>query len=281
LSTQSPQRRLIIHWATLKGLVAIIIFVAIAALTEFAIVLYAMNIGVKEKAGDLLQWTFSFPGTNRMITLSVSPLFNLVPAAVIITLLFSWVYLTRDIAIKPVATKKGKSGSVIETGKEAQVKKFFGRIKSGLLKVKGIAYVWQKIHFARATVKSALTILVVFATFILIISLFAYPELIYQTISSGYQDNPSLLGFVKGTEQAFAPVGRIFFILNLALVSAAPGFRDVVLGLSVIITPLTGLDNVGKYLAFQNIAAWISALVAMFYGDYIRKGYRYKGKRKS
>jgi hypothetical protein len=240
-----------------------------------------MDIGVKEEAGNLLQWTFSFPGTNWIITLAVSPLFNLVPAAVIITLLFSWIYLTKDIAIKPFATRKGKSGPVTEKGKEAQVEKFFDRIKSGLLKVRGIAYVWQKIHFARATVKSALTVLIVFATFILIISLFAYPELIYQTISNGYQNNPSLLGFVKGTEQAFASVGRIFSVVNSAFVSAAPGFKDVVLGLGVLIKPLTGLDNVGKYLAFQNIAAWVSALVTIFYGEYIRKGYRYKGKRKS
>jgi hypothetical protein len=42
---------------------------------------------------------------------------------------------------------------------------------------------------------------------------------------------------------------------------------------------LADLDNVGKYLFFQNIAAWVSALVALFYGEYIRKSYRYRKSR--
>jgi hypothetical protein len=269
-----------IRWATLKGLAAIILFLVIAILIEYAIVLYAMNIGVKEKPENLLQWTFSFPGTSSMVTITISPLFNLVPTAIIIALLFSWVYLTRHIAVKPYEARKGKVGSVTQRGKESRVKKFFGKISSGLLRVKGFAYVWRKIHFARATIKSALTVLIVFATFILLVSLFAFPRLIYQTISNAYQSDPSLLDFVKGTTQALAPLGGIFSALNSALVSAAPGFRDFALSLGNILKPLADLDNAGKYLVFQNIAAWVSALVAIFYGEYVRKGYRYKRKRK-
>jgi hypothetical protein len=215
------------------------------------------------------------------MTVTISPLFNLVPIAVIITLAFSWVYLTRQTATKPYEVKRGKIEPSTKREKQSRVKKFFGKIKAGLLKVKGFAYLWQKIHFARATMKSALTVLIVFATLILIVSLFAYPKLIYQTISSAYQSNPSLLNFVKGTAQALAPLGGIFSSINSALLGAAPGFGNFASSLGSVIGPLTSLDNTGKYLIFQNIAAWVSALLALFYGEHIRKGYRYKIKRKS
>jgi len=261
----------------LKGLVAIILFLIIAALIEYSIALYAMNLGVKEKPENLLQWSFPFPGTNSTITITISPLFNLVPIAVIITLLFCWIYLTRHVAVKPYEAQKEKIGSVARREKETKVKKLFGKIKSGLLRVKGIAYLWQKIHFARATIKSALTVFLAFATFILIVSLLAYPKLIYQIISNAYQNNPALLNFVRGAAETLAPIGGIFN----ALKSAAPGFGNFALSLGIIIKPLVDLGNVEKYLVFQNIAAWVSALAALFYGEYLRKGYRYKKIRKS
>jgi hypothetical protein len=124
-------------------------------------------------------------------------------------------------------------------------------------------------------------VLIVFAALILVVSLFAYPKLIYQTISSGYQNDPSLLNFVKGTAHALGSLGGIFSSVNSALLGAAPGFRNFALSIGSVIGPLSSLDNTGKYLVFQNVAAWISALFAIFYGQYIRKGYRYKGKRGS
>jgi hypothetical protein len=277
----------------LKGLAAVILFLIITALTEYFIVLYAISLGVKDTT--LLQWSIQFPGTEWIITISISPLFHLVPIAVIITLLFSWTYLTRHIAVKPHEGGIEKVGVVYKRGKELKlkenrkltskishtVKRFFGKIKSGLLRIKGVAYLWQKIHFARATIKSALTVFLVFSAFILIVSLLAYPKLIYQTISNAYQNNSYLLGFVRGTTQAFAPIGGIFSPINNALLSTTPGFRDFASSLGNIIKPLVDLDNAGKYLLFQNIAAWVSALAALFYGEYIRKGYRHKKGRRS
>jgi hypothetical protein len=282
----------VIRWKTLKGFAAIILFLTIATLTEYFIVLYAISLGVKDTA--LLQWSTQFPGTDWIITISISPLFHLVPIAVIIALLFSWTYLTRHTAVKPLEVGREKGGlvskGVKEKSKETQkltskinhaIKNFFGKIKSGLLKIRGVAYIWKKIHFARATIKSALTVFLVFSVFILIISLLAYPKLIYQIISNAYQNNPSLLNFVKGTTEALAPIGGIFSPINNALLSAAPGFRNFALSLGNIIKPLVDSDNAGKYLFFQNAAAWVSALAALFYGERIRKGYRYKKGRRS
>jgi hypothetical protein len=53
-----------------------------------------------------------------------------------------------------------------------------------------------------------------------------------------------------------------------------------VLSIGSIIKPLTELDSASKYLVFQNAAAWIVATSALFYGEFIRKGYRYKRKRR-
>jgi hypothetical protein len=291
----------VFRWTTLKGIVAIILFIIIAALIEYSIVLYAMNLGVKEKPENLLQWNFQFPGTDWATTITVSPLFHLVPIAVIITLVSSWGYLTKYVAVKPPKTlkekakptKRGKKRGLREARKLASrishaVKNFFDKIRSGLSRVKGVAYPWQEIHFARATIKSASTVLLVFAVFILLVSLLAYPQLIYRTISSAYQNNPSLLNFtkstsssIKGIAEALAPIGWICSAINNALLSAASGFRDFVLSLGVLIKPLTDLDNAGKYLVFQNVAAWVSALSALFYGEYMGKSYRYKKRKRS
>ncbi len=258
-----------IRWTTLKGLTAIILFLIIAVLIEYFVVLYAMSLGVEEKP------------ENKVFDL-ISPLFHLVPVAVIIALMSSWIYLTRHAAIKPPEAQKGKGDFKRDKKQRLKgMKKFFGKIKSGLLKVKGVTYVWQKIHFARATIKSALIVILVFSALILLVSVLAYPQLIYQTIVNAYKANPALLNFVKGASQALAPVSEFFSGMTNVLLSVAPSFRNFVLTFGGVIEPLIRLDSVGKYLVFQNVAAWISALTALVYGQFIRKSYRYRKSRKS
>jgi len=277
-----------------------VLFLLIATLTEYLIVLYAVNLGVED--ATLLHWSFKFPGTDWTAIIAISPLFHLVPMAVIITLASVWTYLTKHMAVKPQEIRKEKVRPITKPKKETKlkevgkltskisraIKRFFGKIKSGLLRVRSVAYLWQKIHFARATIKSALTVLLVFSAFILMVSLLAYPQLIYRTASNMYQNNASLLAivrstndFARGVAEALAPIGWICSAVNNALISAAPGFKGVVLGLGAIIKPLASLDNVGKYLVFQNFAAWVSALATLFYGEYVRKGYRYRKGRRS
>jgi hypothetical protein len=236
-------------------------------LIEYIVVFYAVNLGVNDTPS---QWNFQFPGTTWTIT--ISPLFHLVPIAVIIALTFTWIYLARHITLKLHEIQRGK----VEARRTKEAKNFFGKIRSKLLRVKSIAYVWQKIHFARATIKSALIVFLVFLTFAFIVSLMVYPKLIHQTISNAYQNNPSLLNTMKSVAQAFAPIGAI----NNVLLSAAPTFRDLVQSLGAVAKPLAELDPAGKYLIFQNVAVWASALSALLYGEYARKGYRYRKKTK-
>jgi len=43
-----------------------------------------------------------------------------------------------------------------------------------------------------------------------------------------------------------------------------------------VISPIATLNNVDKYLFFQNAAAWVSVLATIVYGERTKKGYRYK-----
>lgn len=295
MSTKKPPKRLIFQWTTLKGLTAILLFLIVATLIEYIVVLYAINLGVEDET--LQQWSPQFPGTDWTITITISPLFHLVPIAVIIALVSSWTYLTRHIAVKPPEKWKGKVRSVSKHRKERgfrEVKKltrkirgFFGGLKYGLLRIRGVAYLWQKIHFARATIKSALTVLLVFGALILLVSVLTYPQLIYWTVSNAYRNDSWLLGSVtwisdsgKGIATALAPIGWICSAANNALLSIAPAFRDFILSLGGLIKPLVELDHAGKYLVFQNVAAWVSALTALLYGGRKRKIYRYKKGRR-
>ncbi len=295
LSTKKPPKRLIFQWTTLKGLAAILLFLTVAILIEYIIVLYAINLGVKDET--LLQWSFQFPGTDWITTIAISPLFHLVPIAVVIALVSSWTYLTRHVAVKPPEKWKGKVKSISKHRKErgfkevkklaSKIRDFFGNLKSVLLRIRGVAYLWQKIHFARATIKSALTVLLVFGALILLVSILTYPQLIYWTVSNAYRNNSSLLGSVtwisnsaKGIAEALAPIGWICSAVNNALLSIAPTFRHFVLSLGGLTKPLVELDDAGKYLVFQNVAAWVSALVALLYGGRKRKIYRYKKGRR-
>jgi len=269
LSAEKPPRRLVVRWATLKGLAAIILFFIITVLTEYLVVVYAMSLGAVENPQNRI---FGF----------ISPLFHLVPITVIITLVASWAFLTRYVAVRPSEAQRPRLGLPGKRAKKQRfggVRRFFGRIKSGLLRFKSVTYVWQKIHFARATIKSALTVIIAFSALVLLVSLLAYPQLVYLTITNAYKTNSVLFDFVRAISQALAPVGQALSSINAAFISAAPNFRNFVVSLGALTAPLINLDATGKYLVFQNVAAWTSALTAVFYGEYTRNRYRYR-KRK-
>lgn len=252
----------------MKGLAAIIVFLIIAILIEYVVVIYAMDLGAQDRS--LLQWTFQFPGTSWIVTIMISPLFHLVPIAVIVTLAFCWTYLTRYVAVRTQETGKRATGTASK--QQNRLSKFLSKIKSG--------YIWRKIHFARATIKSALTVLLVFAAFIVIGSLLAYPQLIYRIVANAYQNDPSLLNFAKGLTEALAPLNAVGSAIRSVALFLAPGFREFALAFGNIIKPLASLDNDGKFLAFQNIASWASAFIVIVYVEY-RKAYRFRKTRKS
>jgi hypothetical protein len=267
------------------------VFLVIALLLQYLIVIYAVNLGVVDDR--LLQGSITFPGTDWVVTISISPLFHLIPLAVVISLAFSWSYLTKNVAVRSRKRLEKKAKRAIKEEKKDRfrnvekfsfkMRAFFIKLKRGLLRIKGVSYLWHQIHFARATIKSGLAVLLVFGTFILLISLLAYPQIIHLSVSNSYRTNLSLLNFIRainniGTSLAetLSPIGWICSALNTALLSIAPGFRELALRFGDLMKPLVELDPVGKYLVFQNIAVWISAITTLFYAEYRRRIFRYK-----
>lgn len=251
--SQEPQKKPIIHWTTLKGLASIISFLAVATLIELIVVFYAINLGVQENP------------ENQIFGL-ISPLFHLVPITVIIALTTSWAHLTRHVGLGP------REIDLKTKARPAEKQKGEGR------KAKVFGNFWRRTFFAKATAKSAFIVLIVFLSLVCVVSLFAYPKLIYYAVSNLYQNNPSWLSFVKGAANALAPIGEI---VNHSLLWLAPGFKGFASALGMIIKPLADLDNAGKYLVFQNAAAWVSGLIALFYGRYSRRIYRYVKRKKT
>lgn len=168
------------------------------------------------------------------------------------------------------------------------VKSFFSRIKSGLLRVRGVSYIWSKVSFAEATIKSATITILVFSTLILLVSVVAHPGLIYETFSNTYHRNPSLLAFVKSVNNALksfvevvGPIEWLCSAIDGAIVSAAPTLRGFVSDLGRFVKPLVDLPPACKYLFFQNAAAWASALTVFSYAFLKRKSYRSKRAKRS
>ena len=214
-----------------------------------------------------LRWTFQFPGTSFSTTITISPLFHLVPIAVVLTLMSSWAYLKKQIAVKPSGARRARP-SVI--GKRAKAQKTRpSRMGSILSRKKSATSFGKEARPRRTSLRSALIVLITFSALLLMISLFAFPGVIYQSVAGIYENNPSLDNFARGTATY---LGKVFSSINSALIGAAPGFGNFVVAVGTIIAPLATLDNAGKYLVFQNAAAWVSTLIVILYAKYGRKG---------
>lgn len=251
------------------------LFIASAFLIEYLIVVYAISIGVRDEA------SFQIP----LLGLTVSPLFHLVPISVVIVLAASWTCMVRYVAMKTPEKMKQPSKKAKASGKEEARIGFLDKVKAKLLKFKGVAYVWSKLSSAKVTVKSAMIILLVFLALTLLISVLVNPWLVYITFANLYRANPQALGFVKATHNALrgfadavTPIGWLCSSIDGTIKAAAPSFRGFISTLSALTKPLVDLPPVGRYLVFQNLAAWFSALAVLGYGVYARKSYRYRRK---
>ncbi len=285
---------LVLRWSALTELLTLTLFFLIATAIEYTVVLYAFSMGVADQ--NIISYTLTVPVTNWMLTITISPLFHLIPIGVVICLISSWTYLTRCIAVAPqMRDSKQKRAKKIKRRKRGWLKpierfgkklsrnfsKFWNRIKTKLLKTRGVSYVWQKIFFARAAIRSALTIIFVFIVFVFMASLMASPSLLPKWIKTLYMDYPAFHEFVKTTidwagsvATALPPLGWIASGVNSALFAIAPGFRNSLEGIGAITVPLSMLDAAGKYVFYQNFAAWISCIISLMYGQSIAKRYR-------
>jgi len=298
LSSEKSWKRLIFRWSAPEGAATMALFFTLAIIIEYLVVYLFRSYGLADTQ------TFQLPLT--ILTVIVSPLFHLVPLGVIIVLVFSWTYLTRYIAKVPRRGASMKKPSARRPLKKTRKKRFkpirsfftkvnrklrkatrvletsYRRISAGVLRIRGVSPMMQRISFARAATKSAVTIVLIFLVSFLTVYLMGYPSLIYDIVVGLYRGNPSFHGFVIGTIEAAGSIGRVLSpigwlasAINNALISAAPIFRSALEGFAVSIAgPLVGLDLMWRYVICQNIAAWVSAIVALAYAQYTTRLYR-------
>jgi len=301
MSSEKRWKRLVFKWTAPKGFIAIVLFFVIALLIEYLVVYFFTLSGLTDK--------FLF----KFFTINISPLFHLMPLGVIVVLVSSWTYLTKYIAVVPRRISPAKKTPELRRrqylrgtrkmrfkalrrffggvgkrfgGVGRAIKAFFRRIGRAILRIRGVSYLQKRLFFARAAVKSTVTVLVVFLVSILTLYIMVYFPLTYDLATGIYEANPSFHGFVlktieigKAIVQALSPIGWLTSAIDNALRAAAPGFRSSLEGFGAPIATLAKRDLVWVYILCQNVAAWISAVTALAYGEYTSRLYRIRKPR--
>jgi hypothetical protein len=282
-------KRLIVRWTAPKGFVAILLFLAVILLLEFLLVYFFRSAGLT----DEYTWTGTLhvPYVNQRLSLTLSPMFHLLPLSVVVVLLSSWTFLTKYVAFIPHITQSAKKTTAKKQRPPLKrrfksVRNFARRInrkiqriasslKEAFSRIPGVSKLSRRLFFARAAVRSALIILSVFASFAFIAYTMAYPWWIHDAVVGLYRANPSLRMFVIGTNQKLQSIGKTLTpirsatkSINDALLSAAPSFRRNLQNLGGFLEPVSKLSVAEKYLLVQNLAAWVCALIALAYGKY-------------
>ena len=272
---ETGEKRLVFRWIAPKGFAAMVLFFVLALFFEFLLVYSFQGFGLIDKTVWL--GSFQFPATSWTFTLAVSPLFHLLPIAVIVVLVCSWVYLTRYMAYvsaRVEAVKRSLFKRDLEKRRFRSWRRFSKKlsrklqgIKARFQRIRGISYVSARLHFARAAVRSAVIVLAVFLAFSLLLYVVVYPDLIYRWVIGLYMGNPAFLGFVRGTADWARGFGDA---LASVFIGVAPGFRNSLAQAGGSLTgSIVRLDTVGKYLLSQTVAAWSSAIIALVYRMYV------------
>ena len=301
-STETRWKRLIVKWTGRKGFAAILLFFILAVIVEVLLVYSFQMLGLVDQSA--LTTTILIPYVSWLITVSISPLFHLLPIGVIVVLLSSWTYLTKYTAFIPQRVEAAKRGSAptrreLETRRFKSLRRFSKRLtrrlqrigralKSGVQRIRGVSYISQRLFFAKAAVRSAAIVVLIFLSAVFLFALVEYPNLVHGWTLNLYMGSPAFLNFASGTAQWFSGVGQAVPALggfgsavNDALVGAAPGFRLSLTNAGASLTaPIVQLDVQSKYVLSQNVAAWVSALFALAYSSYTssRPSRRTKGR---
>ena len=278
-----------------------VLFLVLVVLVEFLLVYFFLSFGLKDE--NLFIWK-----PHVSLTIVISPLFHLLPLGVIAVLLSSWAYLTKYVAVvprrrelperRPIRRRKRYPGAFRRRlrsikgffkgigekfqGISRALKGFYSRISAAVLRIPGVSYLQKRLPLAQAAIKSAAIIFVIFLMVAFTLYVLGQQSLIHESIVKFYKGNPFFHGLVlniiygaQAIGRALAPIGWLASAINNALLAASPGFRNALLGLGTYIGgPTAELDLVGRYVLCQNVAAWVSAVVALAYGRYASRPYR-------
>lgn len=246
-------------WTSQKGLLTLGSFVAIALICEFFIVNFFAGSGLAELSTDIL---------------AAGLLYAVLPAVVIIVLVYSWVHLTKHVVLGPRVTHSRKTSKPQRRHSRRKTQKSFtqstfGSIKNVFSKI-GSAFSGSgtdsatpgRLPFSRAALESTLTVMTIFLLSLFLLTVLVYPRLFTDFATGFYSTNTPLQGFLKGLADALVPIAS-------GLNSMAPGFRDFFGGLaSVSAQSLTETDILIVYVLCQTAAVCISAVSAIMYVKY-------------
>ncbi|MCW4035283.1 MAG: hypothetical protein NWF03_07960 [Candidatus Bathyarchaeota archaeon] len=238
-------------WTAPQGLSLIGVFVVLALICEVVMVSF-----------------FSYAGLTdiSLAPLPISPLYHLVPLAVIVVLVSSWIYLTNNIIKSPRRTASPKV-SKTRTSRRRHTKRkqtsftdsitnFFNKIGKALSDTDSGLH--GRLSLNEAVFESTVTLLTFFLLSAVILALLAYPRLFADFVVGLYSTTSTLQGIMQGLADALVPIVT-------GLNSIAIGFSNAFSGLIGPPASLTGADIMLSYVFCQNAAAWISALAALFY----------------
>jgi hypothetical protein len=238
-------------WTAPKRLLTIGLFLALAFTSEFFMVSFFAGSGLTE--------TYAHP-------LPVSPLFHLLPLAVILVLVSSWIYLTNHIATRPHRMSPAKVSKTRRRPRRAS-KNVFSKISS-VFSSSGVSSAPQRLSFGSLAFESTVTVLTIFLLSIILLSVLVYPKLFTEFAAGFYSKTSPLQGFMQSLADVLVPIAS-------GLDSIASGFRIAFEGIvSTALPSLTGGDLLWRYVFCQNAAAWISALAALAYVKYFSNTYR-------
>ncbi len=266
MASKGQDDRSTFSWTAPKGLLTIGLFLALVLISEFFMVSFFAGSGLTETA--------AYP-------LPVSPLFHLLPLAVILVLVSSWIYLTKHVTMGPRVTSPAKVSKIRRRhprGRKTRltftqritgaIKKFFSKITAIFSRSSGVSVTQRRLSFDRAALESTVTVLTIFLLSIILLSVLVYPRLFTDFAVGFYSTTSPLQGIIQALANALVPIAS-------GLNSIAPGFRDAFGGLvSSSSQSLTEGDILLRYVFCQNVAAWISAISALAYVRHITKTYR-------
>ena len=272
MASEEKRGRLAFSWTAPKGLLTIGLFVALALISELVIVSFFAYSGLTETA---------------VYPLPISPLFHVLPLAVILVLVSSWIYLTKHVAARPyristvkVSESRRRRPRRRRRSKSTQsflapIKKAVNKINASIFSSGGGSFVQRRLSFSSVAFEMIVTVLTVFLLSIILLSVLVYPNLFADFATGLYGANTALHGFVLGIANALKGMVEALGPINDFLRGIAPGFSSAFGGnASAGTLQLTSGDILWRYVFCQNAAAWISAVFALVYVRYFCKTYR-------
>lgn len=275
--TSQLRKRPIFHWATPRNLLVIFLFITLVIIVEYVVVAFAVNTGVEDAVITL------------PFSITISLLYHLLPLVVVITLTASFTHFTTHAATisrKPQAPRRLLSRKAYRKPTRlgplrnacVRLRRVTLRVKNKILKNPLVAYVQNKIVLAKAIIRSAATVTATFTVVVLLITIVAYPNVISSATLNLYEWGKPFLNFVGATTEAakaiastIPPIGVIAGSIHSALIAASPAFHTTLEGAGSSLTRgLVALNPTEKYLIAQNAAAWIAAITALLYSQYIK-----------